>query len=172
MMKHEELLYHFTPATVVSNFVPLVVVLDTKITNFEYKMWNILTPINYFEYEDKTSIKNLLQSLIHQIAEEYECEDHIYVYGGSEAIVHGVLCNANAVYTHFPFIKNNPSNFLNSIDSFPIFYICNTENETSSFIDACKKYEIEYHLDFCPEAQDNENHKLKKVLDMFAHVTP
>ncbi len=50
-----KLFYRFTPAAIVSNFVPLLVVLDgerrAEATNFEYKMWNVLTPLDNFGYE-------------------------------------------------------------------------------------------------------------------------
>lgn len=98
---NRKLFYRFTPAAVVSNFVPLVVILDEEkadTSNFEYKMWNILTPLNNFGNDNK----ELLQKLIKQISEEYECEEHIYLYGGHEAILHGILCKANAVYAHTP----------------------------------------------------------------------
>ena len=137
-----------------------------------------------------------MQELIRHIAEEYECEDHIYLYGsgsgGYGAILHGVLCKANAVYAHAPRIRltgidtkeNDLSNFLNPTDSFPIFYLCDNrdsvqssdvsslEDETAYFVDACKKNAIKVHLDFCPKSGDDENHTLKKVLDMLERVTP
>lgn len=119
-----KLFYRFTPAALISNFVPLIVILhDEDVTNaphFEYKMWNVLTPIDNFGYEKKGScwlgedgdffVKDLLQELIRQIAQEYECEDHIYFYGSSSmggygAILHGTLCKANAVYAQAPMIK-------------------------------------------------------------------
>ena len=67
-----KLFYRFTPAALVSNFIPLVVVLDDQAINFEYKMWNVLTPLYTYE-------KDLLLELIKQIVEEYECEDYIYL---------------------------------------------------------------------------------------------
>jgi hypothetical protein len=198
---NRKLFYRFTPAAVVSNFVPLVVILHgkekTDALHFEYKMWNVLTPIDNFGYDNRGSywlgekgdffVKDLLQELIKQISEEYECEDDIYLYGNSiggyGAILHGILCKANAVYTHTPRIRlldteefdskeNDLSNFLNSTDSFPIFYLCdNTDfslkDETTYFVDACKQHNIKVKLDFCPKSQDDEDQVLKKVLDMF-----
>jgi hypothetical protein len=163
-----KLFYRFTPAAIASNFVPLVVILDeeerAETANFEHKMWNVLTPLDNFGYENRGScwlgekgdffVKDLLQKLIHEIAEEYECEDHIYLYGSSiggyGAILHGILCKANAVYAHAPQIRlqepndtdtemkrfydyifadisskeNDLTNFLNPTDPFPIFYLC------------------------------------------------
>jgi hypothetical protein len=106
----QKLYYRFSPAAVSSNFIPLIVILNPQVTHFEYKMWNVLTPINNFEDEDSSSLhgkgdflaKDLLEELINKIAEEYECEDHIYIYGTSieayKAILHGILCKANTVY--------------------------------------------------------------------------
>jgi len=184
--QQRKLFYRFTPAKLVSNFVPLVVILDTEETHYEYKMWNVLTPLDTFGDENR----DLLQKLIKQIADEYECEDHIYLYGNSiggyEAILNGILCKANAVFSHIPNIRlanNNLNNLLNSNDSFPIFYLCDNKdaspnNEVNSlvdqityFVDTCKKHDIEVHTDFCPDSKDNETHTLKKVLNMFERVT-
>jgi hypothetical protein len=209
---NRKLFYRFTPAAFVSNFAPLLVVLHDEgkavASHFEYKMWNVLTPMDNFEYENKGTcwlgekgdffLKDLLQKLIKQYADKLECEDHIYFYGnamgGYGAILHGILCKANAVYAQAPYIRlqdNNDtvskeydlSNFLNLIDSFPIFYLCdnrdsvqssdvnNLEDDTAHFVETCKKYDIKVHPNFCPKSGDDENNNLKKVLDMFEHVT-
>jgi len=161
----KKLFYRFTPAVLISNFVPLIVILDdergTEATHFEHKMWNVLTPIDDFGDENGGScwlgekgdffVKDLLQELIKKISQEYECEDHIYLYGSSiggyGAILHGILCKANAVYAHAPYIRLHDTNtkmkelcacvfdetvpketdlrnFLNPKDTFPIFYLC------------------------------------------------
>ena len=190
--------YRFTPASIISNFIPLVVVLHNDQTtdplHFEYKMWNILTPLDDFKWGDKDSCyrdeegvfahQKLLQKLIKKIADEYECEDHIYMYGsfigGYAAILNGILCNANAVYAYAPCIQledkergnRDLTSLLNSTDRFPIFYICNavddnTHNETSYFEEACRKNNIRVNRNFCPEPKDDESYCLKKVLDMF-----
>ena len=44
------------------------------------------------------------------------------------------------------------------------------ENETAYFVDACKKYDIKVHLDFCPKLEDNGTQVLKEVLDFFERV--
>ena len=195
----QKLYYHFTPAAVSSNFVPLVIIFNNvdrpKITNFEYKMWNILTPLYFTGDSDEIfTRKELLESLITQVVEEYECEDHIYLYGnrmgGYEAILHGILCKANALYVQSPTIRLNKtkdkdavkdqlresdlSNLLNDIDSFPIFFIAydmpSAKNETLYFTETCKKYGIKFRQDFTPVVSDNESDTIKKVLDMFEHV--
>ncbi|QSZ41752.1 hypothetical protein GJV85_06395 [Sulfurimonas aquatica] len=197
--KGRRLHYHFTPAAFASNFVPLIVVLHNEdredMLHFEYKMWNVLTPIDTYSDNEKHTcwlgenddhfIKELLQELIEQKADELECEDDIYMYGSSMggygAILHALLSKANAVFAHAPLIKlsntdtkeHNLNNFLNATDSFPIFYLCDEDsknNEIVSFANECKKRNIKAHLDFCPESGDDKEHKLKKVLNMFEHV--
>lgn len=199
---NRKLFYRFTPAAVVSNFIPLIVILHgedkTDALHFEYKMWNVLTPLDSFGTENRGSfwlgekgdyfVKDLLQKLIQQISEEYECEDDIYLYGNSiggyGAILHGILCKANAVYAHSPRIKlvdsnqpdtlkeNDLTRFLNPTDSFPIFYVCDNadsgmKDETAYFVDACQKYGLNIRLDFCPDKGEDKISFLKKVLDMF-----
>jgi hypothetical protein len=220
--KKRKLFYRFTPAAFASNFVPLLVVLHGEETadapHFEYKMWNVLTPIDSFGYEGRGTcwlgeeeeffVKDLLQKLIRHIAEEYECEDHIYLYGSSMggygAILHGILCQANAVYAHIPRIRlpgtdaidcayafsdvvpkeNDLSSFLNAIDDFPIFYLCDdtgsaqntdessVENDAVYFANACKKHAITVDLDHCPKLEGDEEQRLKVLLDMFERVAP
>jgi len=199
-----KLFYRFTPAALVSNFVPLIVILDENSTHFEHKMWNVLTPLGHFKDENKAYcwlgeqgdffVKDLLQKLIEQIAEEYECEDHIYLYGsamgGYGAILHGILCGANAVYADTPCIRlhktsdgdtsikeNDLTHFLNATDPFPVFYLCENENmdedspknETAYFADACKQHDIKVHLDFCPKSED-ETQVIKDVLGFFERM--
>jgi len=186
---NRKLFYRFTPAAFASNFVPLIVILHgedkSEAVNFEYKMWNVLTPIDDFGYEDSGScwlgekgdffVKDLLQELIEQIAEEYECEEHIYLYGNSTggygAILHGILCKANAVYANVPHIRvpqtsnadkkmkefyraifsenvskeNDLTSFLNPKDSFPIFYLCGDNNSVESGLED----ETAYFADAC-----------------------
>ena len=185
-----KLFYRFTPAALVSNFVPLIVILDENATHFEHKMWNVLTPLDYFGSKNK----DLLQELIEQIVEEYECEDHIYFYGsgmgGYGAILHGILCGANAVYADRPCIRlqktsdgdtstkeNDLTHFLNATDPFPVFYLCENENmdevpqknETAYFAEACKQHDIKVHLDFCPKSED-ETQVIKEVLGFFERM--
>lgn len=184
-----KLFYRFTPASIASNFVPLIVILSeegkAEATHFEHKMWNVLTPLDNFGYENRGScwlgekgdffVKDLLQKLILEIAEEYECEDHIYLYGSSMggygAILHGILCKANAVYAHAPHIRlqethdadteqknfydsifaktdskeNDLTHFLNPTDPFPIFYLCDdgTADQTGP------EDETAYFVDAC-----------------------
>ncbi|WP_373031264.1 alpha/beta hydrolase family protein [Sulfurovum sp.] len=220
--KKRKLFYRFTPAAIASNFVPLIVILDdegkAQERHFEHKMWNVLTPLDNFGYENKGScwlgekgdffVKDLLQHLIHEIAEEYECEDHIYMYGSSMggygAILHGILCKANAVYAHAPYIRlqetnnantaqknfydsifnesiskeNDLTNFLNPIDAFPIFYLCDDgtadenclEDEMTYFLDACKKNDIKVDLDHCAKLGNDGTQTVKEVLNFFERM--
>ena len=202
------LYYRFTPAALISNFIPLIVILDDKNTDhpmhFEHKMWNVLTPLYHSESKNIDTywlgekedffVKDLLQKLIQQIAEEYECEDHIYLYGsnisGYGAILHGILCKANAVYAYEPHIRlqepnitlkskeNDLTRFLNSTDRFPIFYLGTDEavhtdqpeDETAYFMDACKKHHIKVHLKVSSISEGDETKKLTEVLDFFERV--
>jgi len=201
---NRKLFYRFTPAPFFSNFAPLLVILhedrNPEAQHFEYKMWNVLTPIDNFDYENNGTrwlgeendfyVKDLLQTLIHQYANTLECEDHIYLYGkgmgGYGAILHGTLCKANAIYAASPYLNlqehHEPiskeytlSHLLNLIDTFPIFYLCNDDDnlkeQTSHFVETCKQFDIKINLDFCPEAQEDTHDNLKKVLDMFERVT-
>jgi len=203
-----KLYYRFTPAEIASNFIPLIVILDeknrTEATHFEHKMWNVLTPLYYSEFENRDSywlgdkgdyfVKDLLQNLIQEIAEAYECEDHIYLYGselsGYGTILHGILCKANAVFAHTPHIRPQMPNlglkskesdltqYLNSTDYFPIFYLGNDEsvetdqlkNETAYFIDACKEHNIKVDLKISSKSEDDETKRLREVLDFFERV--
>ncbi len=204
---NRKLYYRFTPAAIASNFIPLIVILDdadkAEERNFEYKMWNVLTPIDKYGSEqggtawlgekENFYVKDLLQELISQIADEHECEEHIYLYGsgmgGYGAILHGMLCKANAIYAHLPQIRleeTSPSdreeydltNFLNTEDSYPIFYLCddidpdksNVANDTTYFMEACKKHDIRVHLNFCENSQGDENTRIKNVLDTFERM--
>lgn len=212
---NRKLFYRFTPAAIISNFVPLLVILHDEggefAPNFEYKMWNVLTPLDNYGYENRGSswlgengdffLKDLLQTLIQQIAEEHECEDHIYLYGGGiggyGAILHGILAKANTVFVNTPRIRlldtakkevytsifaqtvskeTDLTNFLNPTDSFPLFYLCgnanSSEDEIEYFVNACKKHAIKVYLDFCPESEYDEIKSLKKVLDMLERMTP
>ena len=178
---NSKLFYHFTPAAIASNFVPLIVILSSKESsqtlNFEYKMWNVLTIVDNFTYENKDdiSLHKLLQNLILQVAEDNDCEDHVYLYGSAEqgygAIVHGILASANAVYADITSKENDLCDLLNPTDSFPIFYLGNNKEEVMSFTHVCKKNKIKFELDFSLLPQDSELHRLKKVLDMFEHMT-
>lgn len=200
---NRKLFYRFTPAAIASNFVPLLVVLHgegrSEVTNFEHKMWNVLSPLDNFGYENRGScwlgetgdffVKDLLQALIHQIAQEYECEEHIYLYGSSMggygAILHGMLCKANAVYARAPQIRladtndadremkqfydsifsetvskeNDLSNFLNPTDAFPVFYLCGNGDSVESINESSLEDETAYFVDAC------KRHEIKVHLD-------
>lgn len=203
-----KLYYRFTPASLLSNFIPLIVILDDKNTDhpthFEYKMWNVLTPLYHSESENPDSywlgdkedhyIKDLLQKLIQEISEEYECEDHIYLYGSKEsgygAILHGILSKANAVYAHNPHIRtqesdntlksdeNDLTQYLNDTDHFPIFYLGHDEtmhkkeleDETAYFIHACEKHNIKVELKTSSRSEDDPSKDVKEVLDFLERV--
>lgn len=197
------LYYRFTPAAFISNFIPLIVILDDKNADdpihFEHKMWNVLTPLYHSDSQNRESNwigedKDLLQRLIQEIAEANECEDHIYLYGsgisGYDAILHGILCKANAVYAHTPHIKlqmpdfglkskeNDLTHLLNSTDRFPIFYLGTDEaadtdqleDETAYFIAACNKHHIKAELKVSSKAEEDETNVIKEVLSFLERV--
>ncbi|MDQ7043944.1 MAG: hypothetical protein Q9M34_10515, partial [Sulfurimonas sp.] len=89
-MKKQKFSYHFTPAGITSNFVPLLVILyakeDIDLKDFEYKMWNVLQVCSY-DREDKEN----LQELIIEYSETYECEEYVFAYGDIGAIEGSVL---------------------------------------------------------------------------------
>jgi len=100
-MKKQKFTYHFTPAAITSNFVPLVVIVyvkkDTVLVDFEYKMWNTLQ----VSCVDKTQ-EELLKELIIEYSESCECEEYVFGYGDIKslkiAISEGVISLKNTVY--------------------------------------------------------------------------
>ncbi len=99
-MKKQKFSYHFTPAAITSNFVPLVVILygkhDINLEDFEYKMWNILEVCSLEKDESE-----LLKDLIIDISETYECEEYIFMFGDiksvKEAVFKGMIAEFNVV---------------------------------------------------------------------------
>ncbi len=189
----QRLYYRFTPAALISNFVPLIVILHDEdgrgALNFEYKMWNVLTPLQkgyegtfWLGRDGDLSMKELLQALIDQIAQEYECEEHIYLYGkgmgGYGAMLHGILSKAHSVYVRSAFMQalhtqeSDLKSLLNAEDSFPIFYLCmgkgdeQKKRETEAFIQRCEQFGIEVRTDLCDSQEEDEVKELKKVLNM------
>jgi len=83
-MKKQNFSYHFTPAAITSNFVPLIVILygkeDINLEDFEYKMWNVLQVCSIDAQEEA------LEELIIEFSETYECEDYIFVYGDTKSV--------------------------------------------------------------------------------------
>lgn len=118
-----KLFYRFTPSKTNPVDAPLFVILHghgtRKATRFQREGWNVLSPIDHFGYEGKGAwwlgengdffVRDLLQKLIRQIAQKYNSENNIYIYGSSMggygAILHGILCSARAVYANVPQIK-------------------------------------------------------------------
>lgn len=203
---HRRLYYRFTPAALLSNFVPLIVILHDKdqarqAAHFEYRMWNVLTPIDNFGSDGSGScwlgesgdffVKELLQKLIEQLAYEYECEDHIYFYGSGcgayGAVVHGILCKANAVYLDQLLLHIEDQSIIgdvkpavtdllqviNEAKQTPIFFL---NRDTAStvpsrrFADACTKAAVKVRLDYAPQSQSDDESAIKETLDMLAKM--
>ncbi|MBL1243229.1 MAG: hypothetical protein COA39_002340 [Sulfurimonas sp.] len=99
-MKKQNFSYHFTPAAITSNFVPLIVILygkeDINLEDFEYKMWNVLQVCSIDAQEEA------LEKLIIEFSETYECEDYIFAYGDTKsvkgAISKGILSEENTMH--------------------------------------------------------------------------
>ena len=95
------LFYAFSPAEMISNFVPLVVLLHEKKqrVHFSHKMWNVLTPL---DFDGSSAHEALLQELVEALMLEYDCDEHLYFYGKGkgafDAVLQGSLSGANAVY--------------------------------------------------------------------------
>ncbi len=96
-MKKQNFSYHFTPAAITSNFVPLIVILygkkDINFEDFEYKMWNVLQICSLEEDESR-----LLKELIIDVSETYECEEYIFMYGDIESVKASVFKGIVAEY--------------------------------------------------------------------------
>ena len=179
---HQKLYYHFTPAAIGSNFIPLIVILSDEkdeVRHFEYKMWNVLTLELHFTKED-VSLQNLIQTLIEEIADAHECEEHIYMYGSGEsayaALYYGALCSVNAVYANTPsFTHKRVSEVLTLQGTFPIVYICDKgdnrdlSQEIDNFEAQCKVQDIQVKRQDYPSEED-ENQNIKKVLNFFERV--
>jgi len=97
---------------------------------------------------DGFSLQEPLRQLISKIAQECECEEHIYLYGSSqydcETLSQAILSKANAVYTQKPH-----------------------SDGLTELTKECEKNGVKAHLDFKVK-QDNEKVKtLQEVLDFF-----
>lgn len=144
--QNQTLSYRFTPAAITSNFVPLIVVLDEdtafNLKNFEYKMWNILLIVDGF------SLQGPLHQLISEIAQECECEEHIYLYGSSqydrETLLQAILSKANAVYTQKPH-----------------------SDGLDTLIKECEINGVKIHLDLNVKQDSDKVKTLHEVLDFF-----
>ncbi|MEA1880304.1 MAG: hypothetical protein U9N11_06650, partial [Campylobacterota bacterium] len=163
---------------VVSNFIPLVVIVyayeEPELQHIEYKMWNILTVENNVASNNQEE----LQKLIKRLVEEHECEEHIYFYGtktgGYTAMLHAVLSHSNALYAYNPQMtdieEHNLSTLMNTVDVFPIFYLCNTQNtmQMNSFIETCKEKHIILNLKHCPKSAYSAVKNVQEVLDFLS----
>ena len=119
-MKKQNFSYHFTPAAITSNFVPLIVILYGKekisLTDFEYKMWNVLQVCSLEEDES-----TLLKELIIDISETYECEEYIFMYGDIESVnasvFKGIVAELNVVNADISEMSVK-QNIKNTLDEF------------------------------------------------------
>ncbi|CAI6161709.1 MAG: hypothetical protein SPLUMA2_SPLUMAMAG2_00991 [uncultured Sulfurimonas sp.] len=119
-MKKQNFSYHFTPAAITSNFVPLIVILygkkDINFEDFEYKMWNVLQ-ICSLEEDEST----LLKELIIDVSETYECEEYIFMYGDiksvNASVFKGIVAEHNVVNADISEMSVK-QNIKNTLDEF------------------------------------------------------
>ncbi len=119
-MKKQNFSYHFTPAAITSNFVPLIVILygneKISLTDFEYKMWNVLQVCSLEEDES-----TLLKELIIDISETYECEEYIFMYGDIESVkvsvFKGIVAEYNVLNADISEMSQK-QNIKNTLDEF------------------------------------------------------
>jgi hypothetical protein len=119
-MKKQNFSYHFTPAAITSNFVPLIVILYGKekisLTDFEYKMCNVLQVCSLEEDES-----TLLKELIIDVSETYECEEYIFMYGDIESVkasvFKGIVAEYNVLKADISEISQK-QNIKNTLDEF------------------------------------------------------
>jgi len=131
--------------------------------------------------------------------------------GGYGAILHGILSNARAVYSNVPQIQfsnskyflffenqmnsifgdnnrlqkeDNLLNYINKVDTFPIFFLCENmiedgehlkdylKEHTWMFANRCYDYQIKLHLELLPYSGHTKNYGLKEVLKKFEKFAP
>ena len=144
--------------------LPLFVVLHghgSVATRFQHEGWNVLAPHDNFGHEGKGVwwlgednnffLRDLLQQLIKEVSDKYECKNNIYFYGSSMggygAIYHGILSNARAIYANVPQIVLHGSTYFNH-------YL---KNHLKKVISPKKKLPIENNLiKFLESHQDKE----------------
>mgnify|MGYP003972260137 CR=1 FL=1 len=174
----KKLYYHFTPAPFISNFSPLLIVFQDKEgsvpQDFEYKMWNVLIPKGPC-IEDRM----LLQELIEDLEEEYDCAGHIYCYGGDgmgySAVLHGILADANAVFidTLDMKLETSPEDILyteaQKSQRFPLLYLHHEKQlkQNDMFL---KFFNIKVTIDRNDDLDCKMPNRLEKVLDCLARM--
>ena len=159
-----KLFYRFTPSKTNPMGAPLFIILHghgaRAATRFQKEDWNVLAPIDHFGYEGKGCwwlgedgdffVKDLLQKLIKEISQKYQCEDNIYFYGSSMggygAILHGILSQARAVYANVPQIRLLDTIYSNRMMKryFSTIYSDNItiENDLVNFLDYREKKDM------------------------------
>lgn len=170
---NHKLFYYFTPASLLSNFTPLIIVLDSQERNFDYKMWNMLTPIGDFTHQNSWT-SNLLQRLVEEISQEYECENDIYLYGSYNALLYAILFRTNAVYADISSMPTNPSicddinNALKMADSHLTLYLyCNQDDQ--SFPTIFQQDATKATINFLPKLNEH-GYTIENILNIFERM--
>lgn len=173
-------LYKFTPAFFISNFVPLVIILDDGCNDepihFEYKMWNVLTLV-VNSYDENTFLAHI--NTIKEIVQEYECENHVYIYANAtkayEALKYTFVCQAGTVYLDKVDKDLNFTQDIGSIientKSFPKVYLSVDDSSSSEYMmfDNLKKYSSDIYLDTLDKDLESED-RIQNILDMLAKM--
>ncbi|MBN2816929.1 MAG: hypothetical protein JXQ67_09610 [Campylobacterales bacterium] len=167
----ERLEYYFTPTPFLSNFTPLMIILDEKETHlhFEHKMWNILTPI----VESQQKLQLLCKS-VEEIAFEHELEEHIYTYASGHkaytALYCAFQCSVNALFLDTPIISleeiSHLEEVVSKVNQVPIVYICNNNStELESFLNS---FRVQVRFELCETLYTSKESRVKEIMDMLA----
>lgn len=179
----EKLEYYFTPAAFISNFAPLIVILEESIQkdtlHFEYKMWNVLTPTSNSCKSLKCYIELLCQ-IIKELSEEYGCEEHIYIYADGAKVSSGMLLalhiKAHTLFLHKPELSPQDKKELNDLlplnkNAF-LTYISHGEDEYKLLKSLFQEYNKELSIELLDMEDPDKTVHLKSILDMLEKMTP
>jgi len=166
----------FTPSAFISNFTPLIVILDTTGAgvHFEYKMWNVLT------IKDSLSLKesHSLIGLIKNYSEEHECEDHIYIYAKETSLYRTLLyaleSMTHSLYLDAPNLLDSDIGALKKLKGmykiFPKIYLSYPLKNKTSTDTLLKSAKISFQKQPPKISYENSEKRLQEVLDMLAKM--
>lgn len=173
----KSLLYHFTPADFISNFTPLIVILDVNAKSeplhFPYKMWNVLTPLNFENHDE------LLYQLVEELCDEYECWEHIYFYSTLfdeyKAIESAIASKANALYLSTPPSTKSLEKIetlFKSSSEVPLLYLHHSaetqdrkDEHRVALEDICRENKVLLRHESYSGSQENKESQVQQALD-------
>lgn len=171
--------FRFTPASFISNFVPLIIIFSKEVSlHFEHKMWNVLTIAKNVTFSQLEADQNIV-NLVLDIVDEYECEEHIYIYGDNvcsdKALYYATVLRANSVYTKVKGLTNAVNISVDVTHPTPIFYLDKSKLDMPSTLltkleDKCKTNNIPIRYDLITNEKEHETDSIKTVLDFFEKV--